>query len=84
MHQTAPSPAPFNPVVPPPRLTGAVRKLKDHYGFIAGDDGVDYFFHWSAMNRQSKNFRDLAVQDRVSFEIVKVDSKARAVNIFVV
>jgi cold shock CspA family protein len=67
------------------RITGAIRKLKEGYGFIAGDDGKDYFFHWSAMERTGKNFRDLAVQERVEFSIVEVqdakDTKWRAVQV---
>lgn len=54
------------------RITGSIRKLKEGYGFIAGDDGKDYFFHWSAMERTGKNFRELAIQERVEFSIVEV------------
>jgi cold shock CspA family protein len=67
------------------RITGAVRKLKEGYGFIAGDDGRDYFFHWSAMERTGKNFRDLSIQERVEFYIVKFtkggEDKYRAVQV---
>lgn len=51
----------------PAAVRGKVRKLKEGYGFIAGDDGFDYFFHWTAMQQTSKNFRELAVLDRVEF-----------------
>jgi cold shock CspA family protein len=75
-----------------PRTEGSIRKIKQDrgYGFIAGDDGVDYFFHWSAMDRASKNFRELSVQERVSFEAVHItdtttnESKYRAIKIRVV
>lgn len=67
------------------RITGAIRKLKEGYGFIAGDDGKDYFFHWSAMERTGKNFRELSVQERVEFSIVEVhernETKWRAVQV---
>jgi cold shock CspA family protein len=67
------------------RTTGAIRKLKEGYGFIAGDDGRDYFFHWSAMERTGKNFRDLSLQERVEFCIVKFmqsgQEKYRAVQV---
>lgn len=74
------------------RTEGSIRKIKQDrgYGFIAGDDGIDYFFHWSAMDRASKNFRELDVQERVSFEAVHVvdpttsESKYRAIKIRVV
>jgi Cold shock proteins len=67
------------------RITGAIRKLKEGYGFIAGDDGKDYFFHWSAMERTGKNFRDLAIQERVEFNVVEIhgssETKWRAVGV---
>jgi cold shock CspA family protein len=66
-------------------LRGKVRKLKEGYGFIAGDDGRDYFFHWTAMQQTSKNFRELAVLDRVEFTTVGNGSKGpRAIEIRVI
>jgi len=85
MAQDDPYPAPDKIA---PRLTGAIRKLKEGYGFIAGDDGQDYFFHWSAMERTGKNFRDLAIQERVDFNLIEVDTpegkRRRAVGVRVV
>jgi cold shock CspA family protein len=52
------------------RITGSIRKLLGSYGFIAGDDGIDYFLHWSGMSPQSINFRRLVLQQRVSFVAV--------------
>lgn len=68
------------------RLEGSIRKLKQDrgFGFIAGDDGRDHFFHWSAMDKASKNFRELEIQDRVSFIVVEGDKGPRAVMIRVV
>lgn len=68
------------------RLEGAVRKLKQDrgFGFIAGDDGIDYFFHWSSMEKTSKDFRELEVQDRVSFLVVVGDKGPRAIQIRVI
>ena len=67
------------------RLQGSVRKLKSGYGFIAGDDGHDYFFHWSGMRKDSRDFRELEVRDRVDFSWKcspdKGDDKRRAFNI---
>ena len=54
------------------KITGAIRKLKDHFGFIAGDDGSDYFFHWSAMEKTGKDFRDLVERERVEFFVVRM------------
>jgi len=73
------------PIQQHPYMTGAVRKLKDGYGFIAGDDGNDYFFHWSAMIVGSKNFRDLIVQERVDFSCIKTsEGKLRAISVRVI
>jgi cold shock protein len=66
------------------RVTGAIRKLKDGYGFIAGDDGRDYFFHWSAMDRTSKNFKELSMQERVNFLVADSPKGVRAVMIRVI
>ena len=63
------------------RITGAVRKLKPSYGFIAGDNGKDYFFHWTAMDKNGKNFRELSIQDRVSFLIAESPDGERAVAV---
>lgn len=63
---------------------GKVRKLKEGYGFIAGDDGLDYFFHWTSMQQTSKNFRELLVLDRVEFTIIKGDKGPRAIEVRVI
>lgn len=63
------------------RYTGAVRKLKEGFGFIAGDDGIDYFFHWSAMDKNGTNFRQLSIQDRVSFTLAQSPKGMRAVEV---
>lgn len=60
-----------------PTIRGKVRKLKEGFGFIAGDDGRDYFFHWTAMQRTSKNFRDLEVLDRVEGSIIESDENLK-------
>lgn len=56
-----------------PLMRGKVRKLKEGFGFIAGDDGRDYFFHWTALQRTTKNFRDLELLDRVEGSIIEGD-----------
>lgn len=67
------------------RLQGSVRKLKSGFGFIAGDDGYDYFFHWSGMRKVAKDFRELEVRDRVEFawklSPEKGENKRRAFDI---
>ena len=63
---------------------GAVRKLRDGYGFIAGIDGVDYFLHWTAMRKGTKTFRELEVGDRVTFDIHNAPKGPRALEVLVV
>lgn len=68
------------------RQEGSVRKIKQDrgFGFIAGDDGQDHFFHWSGMEKTTKNFRELEVQDRVSFVAITGDKGPRAICIRVI
>lgn len=60
---------------------GVVRKLRDGYGFIAGQDGIDYFVHWTAMQKDTKKFRELEVGDRVQFEIFNAPKGPRAIEV---
>jgi cold shock CspA family protein len=56
------------------RLKGRIRKMRQDkgFGFIAGDDGVDYFFHWSTVRQSStRDFRALQLRDRVEFSPVQ-------------
>lgn len=64
--------------------TGVVRKIRDGYGFIAGNDGVDYFVHWTAMRKETKKFRELQVGDRVIFDIHAAPKGPRAIEVLVV
>lgn len=70
------------------RLLGKVRKLKQNFGFIAGDDGIDYFFHWTSMRKNDKDFRKLELLDRVEFSPIELlsgeEMKHRAIEISVV
>jgi cold shock protein len=62
-------------------LLGVVRKLKTGYGFIAGHDGSDYFFHWTAMVKGGTDFRQLEVGDRVEFHYITGDKGRRATDV---
>ena len=62
-------------------MNGDLRKLKDGYGFIAGDDGIDYFFHWSGLSKFTKQFRYCKEGEKVEFDVQVSERGPRAVNI---
>jgi cold shock CspA family protein len=67
-------------------MTGAIRSLGKGFGFIAGDDGRNYYFHWSGLAWNSKDFRELVVRERVSFGVTENSKKSdcpRAIDIMV-
>lgn len=68
------------------RVEGAVRNLRQDrgFGFIAGDDGVDYFLHWSGMEKSTKDFRSLELLDRVSFVPIQGPKGPKAIMVRVI
>lgn len=84
MRETLPELSSPLPPISTSRIQGSIRKLKGSFGFIAGDDGRDYFFHWSGMEKTSKNFRELEIQDRVSYMIAESPKGPRAIQIRVI
>lgn len=62
-------------------MHGEFRKLKDGYGFIAGEDGIDYFFHWSGLSKFTKQFRYCKEAEKVEFDVQISERGPRAVNI---
>lgn len=65
-----------------PQETGVVRKLKEGFGFIAGNDGQDYFFHYTALQKsQGVEFSDLEIGDRVEFLCLEAPKGPRAIEI---
>lgn len=52
-------------------LSGTIRHLlyDRGFGFVEGADGYDYFFHWTAVNRKCKQFRNLKEGEQVTFDI---------------
>ena len=62
--------------------TGTVKKLvaERGFGFIAADDGKEYFFHRSAL-AASLDFDRLAGGEKVQFEIEQDPKGARARNV---
>ncbi len=49
------------------------------FGFITGEDGVDYFVHYSAI--QDNGFKVLAEGDAVSFDTEKGPKGPKAINV---
>src|SRR5262245_21692554 len=69
------------------RMTGAVRVLKQGHGFIAGDDGNNYYLHWTAMRPDTLDFRQLRERERLNFAVVpnpRKDAVPRAVDVYVI
>jgi CspA family cold shock protein len=62
--------------------TGTVKKLvaERGFGFIAADDGKEYFFHRSAL-AATLDFDRLAGGEKVQFEIEQDPKGARARNV---
>lgn len=65
------------------RIRGRVVRLNKGFGFIEGEDGRDYFFHWSELSKFSKHFRNLVAGpngtgDQVTFQPGKTDDGPRA------
>jgi CspA family cold shock protein len=63
-------------------LVGVVRHLlyDRGFGFVEGSDGYDYFFHWTALNRKTKHFRNLKEGEKVTFDI-EDDSRNRGFRV---
>lgn len=49
------------------------------YGFITGDDGADYYAHYTDIN--AEGFRTMSEGDAMTFDVVNEEKGARAVNI---
>jgi len=60
---------------------GVVRKIKEGFGFIAGNDGTDYFFHWTSLQKTSCKFSELEVGDRVEFLKIEAPKGPRAIEV---
>ena len=64
------------------RMNGRICRLNKGFGFIEGlDDGRDYFFHWSEMDRFAKQFRNLRVGESVNFQVGYTAEGPRAFNV---
>ena len=60
-------------------MTGSVKRVASDrgFGFIAADDGQEYFFHRSSLD-SSLNFDSLGGGERVTFEVERSDKGPRA------
>lgn len=61
--------------------TGTVKWFKDDkgYGFITGEDGVDVFVHFSAI--QGEGFKSLSEGQKVSFGVEQGPKGPSATNV---
>lgn len=62
-------------------MEGTIKKLMEGFGFVRGDDGIERFFHRSAVKNES--FPNLVEGQAVEFEHEKGPKGPRAVNVFV-
>ena len=63
-------------------MTGTVKKLvaERGFGFIAAEDGEEYFFHRSGIDR-SMTFENITAGERVSFDVERSDKGPRAAHV---
>jgi CspA family cold shock protein len=61
--------------------TGTVKWFKDDkgYGFIAGEDGVEVFVHFSAI--QAEGFKSLSEGQKVTYEVTQGPKGPQASNV---
>ena len=64
-----------------PVQRGAIRALYMGFGYITGDDGIDRFFHRSAMQATSLQFDELQQHQRVEFIHVDAPKGPRAIEV---
>ena len=61
--------------------TGTVKWFKDDkgYGFIAGEDGVEVFVHFSAI--QAEGFKSLTEGQKVTYDVQQGPKGLQAANV---
>ena len=61
--------------------SGTVKWFKDDkgYGFITGEDGVDVFVHFSAI--QAEGFKSLSEGQKVSYDVQQGPKGLQAANV---
>ena len=63
-------------------MTGTVKKVVTErgFGFIAAEDGEEYFFHRTGMD-SSLTFENVSIGERVSFDVERSDKGPRAAHV---
>lgn len=63
-------------------MFGTVRRIKDRFGFIEGDDEIDYIFVPSSIQKTVQlEFKELKEGDRVQFEAILREKGWAAIEI---
>ncbi len=66
------------------QLTGKVKKLNPTFGFLRGDDGDEFFFLPTALQKScGVEFSQLSVGQRVQFTAIEHPKGMRAIEIMV-
>ena len=62
-------------------LTGKVKwfNSKKGFGFITGDNGKDYFLHYS--NIEMEGYKSLNENDKIEFKVEATDNGETAINV---
>lgn len=62
-------------------MTGKVKWFNNQrgFGFLTGDDGIDVFVHYSAI--QGEGFKSLAEAEPVEYDVVECDRGVQAENV---
>lgn len=62
-------------------LTGKVKwfNSKKGFGFITGDNGKDYFLHYS--NIEMEGYKSLNENDKIQFQVEKTDKGEKAIKV---
>lgn len=65
------------------KQTGSIKKLvRDKgFGFIRGDDGIEYFFHRSGLEQTTLSFDELKEQSPVEFTVTEGQKGPRAIEV---
>ena len=60
---------------------GTVKWFNDSkgFGFITGEDGIDYFVHHTSI--QGNGFKSLAEGDKVTFDTEKGEKGPKSINV---